>query len=361
MCLSRLNVTAHLFLNSPITLQRNEQNEITHFVTKNKAHCEACIKETVFLLEIDRQASSKALAKLTDELQQVLSEVEMVVADWAPMQAKLESAKDSILSIPFAIEAHVQQEALEFVDWLTQHNFTLMGYRYYTVKREDGDYIWQPQDTSSLGIMLNTTRNRDRRISNLPSSARKATLSQHPLILTKTTSVSRVHRPTHLDYVGIKEFNQDGQVVGEHRFLGLYSAALYNSSVTNIPVLKQKISQVCQLMNVEFGTHAYKATINILETYPREELLHSSSKELARIVKGILQMQERGFSRMFHARMPMDDLFHAWFMSHVNAITLHCEKRHKNICKKRLTVNNQLSLQHIFLNQCMHVRTILYV
>lgn len=299
MCLSRLNITAHLFLNSPITLQRNEQNEITHFVTKNKAHCEACIKETVFLLEIDRQASSKALAKLTDELQQVLSEVEMVVADWAPMQTKLESAKDSILSIPFAIEAHVQQEAIEFVDWLTQHNFTLMGYRYYTVKPEDGDYIWQPQDISSLGIMLNTTRNRDRRISNLPSSARKATLSQHPLILTKTTSVSRVHRPTHLDYVGIKEFNQGGQIVGEHRFLGLYSAALYNSSVTNIPVLKQKISQVCQLMNVEFGTHAYKATINILETYPREELLHSSSNELARIVKGILQMQERGFSRMF--------------------------------------------------------------
>ncbi|MBE1288244.1 MAG: NAD-glutamate dehydrogenase [Alteromonadaceae bacterium] len=299
MCLARLNITAHLFLNSPITLKRNAQNEIMHFVSKNKASCETCIKETVFLLEIDRQTSSKALTQLTDELQQVLSEVEQVVSDWAPMQNKLHNARTSLYDIPFAIDPNAQQEAIEFVDWLAKHNFTLMGYRYYKVHPEEGDYIWQPQDETSLGIMLNTTRNRDRRISNLPSSARKATLSQHPLILTKTTSVARVHRPTYLDYVGIKEFNTEGQVVGEHRFLGLYSAALYNSSVINIPVLKQKIAQVCQLMDVEQGTHAFKATINILETYPREELLHSSSKELARIVKGILQMQERGFSRMF--------------------------------------------------------------
>jgi glutamate dehydrogenase len=299
MCLARLNITAHLFLNSPITLKRNAQNEIMHFVSKNKATCETCIKETVFLLEIDRQTNSKALAQLTEELQQVLSEVEQVVSDWTPMQNKLDNARASLSDIPFAIDPNAQQEAIEFVDWLAKHNFTLMGYRYYKVRPEEGDYIWQPQDETSLGIMLNTTRNRDRRISNLPSSARKATLSQHPLILTKTTSVARVHRPTYLDYVGIKEFNTEGQVVGEHRFLGLYSAALYNSSVINIPVLKQKIAQVCQLMDVEQGTHAFKATINILETYPREELLHSSSKELARIVKGILQMQERGFSRMF--------------------------------------------------------------
>ena len=149
MCLSRLNITAHLFLNSPITLQRNAQNEITQFVSKTHPSGEnAYTKETVFLLEIDRQTSAQALAQLTKELQHVLSEVEQVVTDWGPMLAKLESAKASISAMPFAIEPQVQQEAVEFVDWLIQHNFTLMGYRYYQVIPEDGDHIWQPQDPS---------------------------------------------------------------------------------------------------------------------------------------------------------------------------------------------------------------------
>ncbi len=299
MCLKRLQVTAHLFLHSPIALVRNRDNQVVEFISENKTDCQDCIKETVFLLEIDRQSSTQDLANLEQELADTLAEVALVVSDWEPIQGKLTDATRIVQEAEFANDAEEQQEAIEFLQWLGAHNFTLMGYRYYSVASQDGDHIWTPNNDSSLGIMRNSVRDRNRRISNLPLSARNATLSTHPLILTKTTSVARVHRPTYLDYVGVKVFSNKGEVVGEHRFLGLYSASLYNYSVTNIPVLKFKIAKVCELMGVEAGTHAFKATINIFETYPREELLHSSAKELARIISGILQMQERGITRMF--------------------------------------------------------------
>lgn len=299
IALNRLGITSHLLLHSPITLVRDENSRLQSFVSENKADCVTCTKETVFLIEIDRQESSEQIQALTQELASVLSEVSLVVNDWQAMQDQLAKTKDVITQSAFKHDPATEASTLQFLDWLADHNLTLMGYRYYEVTTADGDHLWHPVNESSLGIMKNSMRKRDRRMSNLPASARKETLSQKPLLLTKTTSLARVHRPAYIDYIGIKAFNKEGDVVGEHRFLGLYSAALYNSSVMDIPVLGQKIIDICAAAEVEPDTHAYKAIINILETYPRDELLHSSVKELARIASGIFQMQERGISRMF--------------------------------------------------------------
>ena len=124
-------------------------------------------------------------------------------------------------------------------------------------------------------------------------------LSSNPLILTKTNSRARVHRPAYMDYVGVKEYDKNGTVVGEHRFLGLYSASFYNSSATDLPMLSEKIERMCKIAGFDEGTHAYKAFVNIVETYPRDELLQTSDEELAQIILGIFQMQERGISRLF--------------------------------------------------------------
>ena len=43
------------------------------------------------------------------------------------------------------------------------------------------------------------------------------------LIITKANSRSTVHRSAYLDYIGFKIFDADGNVVGERRFLGLFS------------------------------------------------------------------------------------------------------------------------------------------
>ena len=59
-------------------------------------------------------------------------------------------------------------------------------------------------------------------------------------MLAKANSRSTVHRPAYLDYVGVKTFDDDGEVIGERRFLGLFSSAAYTESVWRVPLLREK-------------------------------------------------------------------------------------------------------------------------
>ncbi|GGW88529.1 NAD-glutamate dehydrogenase [Alteromonas halophila] len=298
MALNRMGITAHLFLHSPIGLERDKDNKITNFVEPGQSK-KTTQKETVLFIEIDRQTSKKDIDALTKELNSVVDEVSLAVNDWQDMTDSLHAVIKKPDAMHWPVSDDQQAQTRKFLEWLADHNFTLMGYRYYDVKAIEGDHRWIPDNDSSLGLMKNSINDKERLLSKLPSSAREEALSDNPLILTKTNSRSRVHRPAYMDYIGVKVFNKDGQVVGEHRFLGLYSASFYNQSVTQLPILREKIQQVCDLSGFEPGTHAYKAFVNIVETYPRDELLQTPAQELAQIVMGIFQMQERGISRLF--------------------------------------------------------------
>ena len=63
-------------------------------------------------------------------------------------------------------------------------------------------------------------------------------------MLTKANSRATVHRSSYLDYVGVKKFDADGNVMGERRFLGLFSSAAYTESVRRVPVIRRKVAEV---------------------------------------------------------------------------------------------------------------------
>jgi glutamate dehydrogenase len=298
MAINRLGITAHLLLHSPISLMRNSKHTFTEFVDSGSGK-KGATKETIFLVEVDRQTTKKALDTLSSELLSVVKEVSLTVLDWRVMREKLDSIIGDFDKQPCPASDEQKQQAIKFLSWLNDHNFTLMGYRSYDSKAIEGDYRWIANNDSSLGLMKNSISKRERVLSNIPVSAREEALGSHPLLLTKTNSRSRVHRPAYMDYVGIKRFDDNGKVIGEDRFIGLYSASFYNSSATQLPVLQEKIKGICQRSGFEDGTHGNKAFLNIIETYPRDELLQGSEQELAQIALGIFQMQERGISRLF--------------------------------------------------------------
>ena len=68
----------------------------------------------------------------------------------------------------------------------------------------------------------------------------------HPLVLTKANSRATVHRPAYLDYIGVKRFDADGEVIGERRFLGLYTTAAYKASPREIPLLRGRSRRVLE-------------------------------------------------------------------------------------------------------------------
>jgi glutamate dehydrogenase len=122
---------------------------------------------------------------------------------------------------------------------------------------------------------------------------------RHLLVLTKANSRSTVHRPSYLDYIGVKKFDVDGHVVGERRFLGLYTTAAYKASPREIPLLRAKFTAVLERSGFPPDSHDAKALVDFLESYPRDALFQTQFEELFDIAMGMLGLGERQRVRLF--------------------------------------------------------------
>ncbi|CAM5412093.1 NAD-specific glutamate dehydrogenase OS=Streptomyces glaucescens OX=1907 GN=gdhB PE=4 SV=1 [Streptomyces glaucescens] len=118
-------------------------------------------------------------------------------------------------------------------------------------------------------------------------------------MLTKANSRATVHRPSYLDYIGVKKFDADGNVIGERRFLGLFSSAAYTESVRRVPVIRRKVEAVLEGAGFSPNSHDGRDLLQILETYPRDELFQTPVDELRSIVTSVLYLQERRRLRLY--------------------------------------------------------------
>jgi glutamate dehydrogenase len=133
----------------------------------------------------------------------------------------------------------------------------------------------------------------------LPTAVRSKAREPHLLVLSKANSRSTVHRAAYMDYVGIKKFDADGNVIGERRFLGLYAASAYNHSVADIPILRDKLDYVMRALDYVPGSHSAKDLLQFLETYPRDELFQIDDDLLAEFAESVMHLQERRQTRLY--------------------------------------------------------------
>ncbi|MCF4009729.1 NAD-glutamate dehydrogenase [Rheinheimera sp. UJ63] len=297
MALTRHGITAHLLLHNPLQTKREKDGTITDF-SKLGRLTDPTTQQTVFHIEIDRMTDASAIDALKAELLSVMEDVSLAVQDWQPAKQKLEAVIAALPKHAGKASKEDIAETTAFLNWLVKDNFTLLGYRAYDINPVKGDYQIVAHKDSALGLMRRSEP-RDLMLSELPERGRVQALNSSLLVLTKTNNKSRVHRPAYIDYIGIKRFDKNGNVVGEDRFIGLYSSSLYNNSAADIPLLQSKLQQVMTRSEFAVGTHAYKALLNILETYPRDELLQANVDELLDVSMGVLQMQERDMTRLF--------------------------------------------------------------
>lgn len=300
MALSRLHVTSHLFLHQPLHIQRGHDHKVTNIF--NPGEKGESKLETVLLIEIDRQTKDEEIRTLTRELLSVIKDVELIVYDWQPMLGELKRIIADLPNRNMPCSKENIALSTQFLNWIASGEFTLMGYRQYTIHAIEGDHEIAPNHQTNLGLMKNSHDSTPKRLNYMPQSARHEALGTSLLVLTKTNTQSRVHRPAYIDYIGIKRFDDHGKVIGEDRFIGLFSASIYNISATQIPLISNKIERVMQMAQFEPGSHSYKAMLHILETYPRDELIQAKEDDLLKVGKGILTMQDRDVCRLFVRR-----------------------------------------------------------
>ena len=198
-------------------------------------------------------------------------------------------------------------EAIAFLEWLAADNFILLGARDYDFKSNGASL--EPNFETGLGLL----RSRDMRPLqrwNQPLAITpeiRAVLEQPRLLLvTKSTIRSRVHRRADLDYIGVKRFDRDGKLLGECRFCGLFTSTAYTGSVSAIPYLRRKADDIIRRAGFDANSHSGKALVNVLETYPRDELFQIDEDLLYDFALAILQLGDRPRVRVLPRRDRFD-------------------------------------------------------
>lgn len=184
----------------------------------------------------------------------------------------------------------------EFLRWLTRGNFLFMGVKERDLTGKAGDLVLTDREGSGLGILADTTDNAPLVLTGLGLDNAR---DPKPLYITKANSRSTVHRHEYLDYIGVRDFDRSGNIIGEYVILGLFSRQAYSLPAVETPLVRERIAIMRRHLGYQPGSHSDKTLAGIIEDYPRLELLHADLTELTETFRGIMGLEERRTTRLF--------------------------------------------------------------
>ena len=298
-------IDIHLIVHPQLVVSRDAVGELEQVVPRDvsgKKKAKVAVgelSESWMLLSIDRESDEARRALLERTVRTVLEDVRQTVEDWPKMRSKcLVLAAELEGAPPPDVEPDETALAIRFLRWMADDHFTFLGYRDYTLHSTvDGEFI-APVTGSGLGLLRSDPPLGQDPALLTPQASAKAH-EPNILVLTKANTRSTVHRIAHLDYVGVKKYDEQGQVVGERRFLGLYASTAYTESVMRVPLVAEKVTAVLERSGVMPDSHTGKDLLGVLEGYPRDELIQASVEQLYETAMSVTELQERRRTKLF--------------------------------------------------------------
>jgi len=264
-------------------------------------------RESVIVIAIARERDAARLMAVEEGARRVFADVTAAVVDWRVMLEKLVESTDELKRNPPPIEPSELNEAIAFLKWLADNHFTLLGCRDYAFDLSGNKH--SAMALSGLGVL----RDPGARIIRDPQDAEELTpavigflTDPHPIIVTKSTVRARVHRPAQQDYIGVKRFDVSGRLIGERRFVGLFTSSAYHQLPSEIPLLRRKVTRVLERAGLGARSHDGKALAHVIETFPRDDLFQIGEDDLLQQALGIMHVLERPRVKSFFRRDRFD-------------------------------------------------------
>ena len=266
MVLDRYELGIHLLIHPMLSVGRNDRHELVD-VDDPDGRVEAWT-----LIELDRCPSGDR-EQLEADVRTAIDDVQSVVRDFAPMQARiLEVAGGDPL-----------------MQWLADTNFVFLGSAAYE-RTSDGLRL----DPASL-LGQYRSRRLDPECIDPPSKDGDA-----EIVIARTDAVATVHRPARMTSIAVR-VPTDREV----RFVGLPGSAAYRQSVFAIPGIGGRADEVVARVGAALESHTGRAVRNVIETLPRDLVFESGVEELTELVSAITGLQERRIVRVFDHTEPV--------------------------------------------------------
>ena len=289
--LAREGLAIHVLTHPIVAVRRSASGKLTEINATDGD------RESWIYLEVDRIALDLARSELSERLQEVVADVHLAVNDWRAMRS---ACLDIVASLqaapPRSVDEATIEPTVEFLRWLADDSFTFLGYREYALEvDEHGEDALRALPETGLGI-LRASRGSTTK---LGAAARRTARDPRLLTITKANSRATVHRDAFLDYIGLRTFDEHGNVTGERRFLGLFTSAAYAASVMTLPLVSTKVAAALEASGLSINSHSGKDLLQVFEQYPRDELFQDTPEHLLEVGTEVIRISERRRTRSF--------------------------------------------------------------
>ncbi len=283
-------------------VQRGPDGALQKLSCRNEGDHIGSQNETFILLLLPPLSELERL-QLEQGINLVLSDVRQVAMDRGIMLARLSSQIAAMqASPPASIPQEIIDETVAFSRWLTDGHFTFLGMRDYRLKGNSDQIKLSAKDKTGLGILRHDNTpilNAVGEGESMTPEVQRFFFAPQPIIINKANMVSRVNRRVTMDYIGFKTYSMDGRLTGVLRIVGLFNAEAYHDSARSIPFLRMKIQGILDSLHQTGSKHPAKSFINVLENFPRSELLQLDSQKLREWAQDICDLEHHPRLRVF--------------------------------------------------------------
>lgn len=308
MGLNAMNLTVHLVIHPILKVERDEAGSLTAIAAARNGKNEGA-RESFMQIQVDEQGVPGALREIEERITRILGDVRAAVDDWRAMMQRVRDVRDNLEKSPPPIAKEELDEAVAFLDWIYSDNFTFIGFRDVTITQQGKKVSVEVSPGSGLGILRDESLEIFeglRRYGAIRPDVLEFLRKPSPILITKSSLRSTVHRPVPLDAIAVKKFDQDGNAVGEQIFVGLFTSVAYSMNPRRIPALRSKVQEVMDRAGFDPKSHSGKALMHVLEHFPRDELFQIDAERLSEIAVGIVNLHERQRIALFVRHDPFE-------------------------------------------------------
>ncbi len=289
MAMRRQKVGVAGVMNSVLAVTRDAAGNATAVGTDGKL-------ESYVLCLLSEDLAAADLAALVEKLQMVARDAAVVRRDAVAMADRM----TEVAAAAFATGAE-GQEVSAFLEWAKNEGFEPFGYAHYVIKAGEREMV--RDIPSRIGVLQDTTHPiYGTCLANIPGDAEVLSKRPHALSIVKADVAGTLHRDQPLDFIGVRQSDASGKVIGEHCFVGLFTRAATSTALARLPFARGRVAQVLSIAGVRQEGFRAEKFLEILESLPRTEAMEADPEWLAQVCSSVVSLYKQPRAKVFARR-----------------------------------------------------------
>ncbi|MBQ5947806.1 NAD-glutamate dehydrogenase domain-containing protein [Massilia sp. ST3] len=253
--------------------------------------------ESIVLILMSDELEFGELDALTARIRMVANDAAVVHRDALAMGDRL----TAVAAAAAGASTPEGQEVAAFLEWAKNEGFEPFGYAYYTVKPDAREL--ERDIPSRIGVLQDTAHPvYGTCLANIPGDFETLSRRADTLSIVKADVEGTLHRDQPLDFIGVRDTDAQGKILGEHCFIGLFTRAATLTPLARLPFARGRVAKVLSIAGVRQEGFRAEKFVEILESLPRTEALEAEPEWLAQVCSSVVSLYKQPRPKVFARR-----------------------------------------------------------